>query len=648
MRLHWTGSGFEERRVLVESAPTDSATPEAQHPARFEDVSVPAPSSTHAGRELDSTKTGLQQKMGQTKEKRWQPIHLRAQSKDAKSPENNEAGTLDGHVCYDPIQGTWIRVQPTPSLSSKPGVPPDSQVVALPAAIAVDEPQQKLNRGNDALHRLASWFRSEPENRRVSVTPAPTELAAAESQPEAICQCASAMLSSTDGQDLSVPDLNAKALEEHASHPAAAVTAAQGMVTLGLRAGAVDERVSESTPSLPATPDTDAPSPQTSSVDQSTAQVGPSSSTAQAMAVPNAQVDEASKDAYLWVPSLKVAQDLMAATELVARVDRNHIVPVPCSAPNNYLGGSMWQSVTDAGEAVSKTASSAGEKAHALNAGDKSRWFVLNGVLGGAPAPVEPPVLEPVGDVPVLEVFSLAGGAGKTSLVATLGRALSARGERVLVLEATPFESLQYFFGECNCRPGVLRTFRPPSRSSDAPIRLAGIDPEALVQESTMQGSLASDIKRWAQGSSRVIVDVGTGSTAVVRGLSRMSPVFLVPLVPDVNSVVTANLIDKFFERQKDPSGRSPNAFYLLNQFDSSLPLHVDVREALQVRQGKRLLPFALQRTPAIGEALAEGMTIMDYVPDSMAAAEFTSLAKWLADVQAPAARSSHGRWSER
>jgi cellulose biosynthesis protein BcsQ len=38
-----------------------------------------------------------------------------------------------------------------------------------------------------------------------------------------------------------------------------------------------------------------------------------------------------------------------------------------------------------------------------------------------------------------MAVFSLAGGVGKTSLVATLGRALSARGERVLLVDTAAY-----------------------------------------------------------------------------------------------------------------------------------------------------------------------------------------------------------------
>lgn len=312
--------------------------------------------------------------------------------------------------------------------------------------------------------------------------------------------------------------------------------------------------------------------------------------------------------------------------------------------------GEMWKTtVSRPDAAVSEEPATSADAMQAVHGQDTSRWFVLKGVLGGATAAEKTPDLGPAAEIPVVEVFSLAGGVGKTSLAATLGRALSARGERVLLVEATPLASLQYFFGACDSRPGVVRTFRPPAASSDAPIRLASFDPEALVIESAVQGSLAADIQKWAQGASRVIVDVATGSTSTVRGLSRMSPVVLVPLVPDVQAVVTANSIDAFFQRNGVATGTNCDVYYLLNQFDPSLPLHLDVRKVLRERLGERMLPFTLPRTPAVSEALAEGMTIVDYAPDSPATEEFASLAKWLEDALAPADMNLRGmRWSER
>jgi cellulose biosynthesis protein BcsQ len=89
--------------------------------------------------------------------------------------------------------------------------------------------------------------------------------------------------------------------------------------------------------------------------------------------------------------------------------------------------------------------------------------------------------------------------------------------------------------------------------------------------------------------------------------------------------------------------------YYVLNQFDPSLPLHLDVREVLREQLGDRLLPFALRRAPAVSEALAEGMTVVDYAPNSTVAEDFGSLAGWVKSLAAPAATGYRGvRWSER
>jgi cellulose synthase operon protein YhjQ len=250
---------------------------------------------------------------------------------------------------------------------------------------------------------------------------------------------------------------------------------------------------------------------------------------------------------------------------------------------------------------------------------------------------------------PALAVFSLAGGVGKTSLVATLGRALSARGERVLLVDTAAFGLLPFFFGATDQRPGRLRTFSPPGVSSDAPIQMVTIDPEGLDSDASNQESLSSEIQKFSRGVSRVIVDLATASGATTRRIMRMSPMVLVPVIPDMNSVVSVSSIDAFFEHNSNPAGTPEYPYYVLNQFDASLPLHLDVREVLREQLGERLLPFALRRTPAMSEALAEGMTVMDYAPNSSLADDFSTLAGWVKSLSAPATMSYRGvRWSER
>jgi cellulose synthase operon protein YhjQ len=278
-----------------------------------------------------------------------------------------------------------------------------------------------------------------------------------------------------------------------------------------------------------------------------------------------------------------------------------------------------------------------------------SRWFALRGIFDGTPPMPEaapPPI---VSRAPAMAVFSLAGGVGKTSLVATLGRALSARGERVLLVDTAAFGLLPFFFGATDQRPGLLRTFSPPGVSSDAPIQMVTIDPDGLGNETPNQESLSGEISKFSRGVSRVIVDLATASGSTTRRIMRMAPLVLVPVIPDMNSVVSVSSIDAFFEHNSSSNGKPSLPFYVLNQFDGSLPLHLDVREVLREQLGERLLPFALRRTQAMSEALAEGMTVMDYAPNSSLADDFTTLASWVKNLSAPAITSYRGvRWSER
>ncbi len=278
-----------------------------------------------------------------------------------------------------------------------------------------------------------------------------------------------------------------------------------------------------------------------------------------------------------------------------------------------------------------------------------SRWFALKGVFEGAMAPAEAVAAPSVSRAPILAVFSLAGGVGKTSLVATLGRALSARGERVLLVDTAAYGLLPFFFGARDQRPGVLRTFSPPGASGDAPVQLITIDPEGLAPDSAGQDALAQEIARNARGAGRVLVDLATASGATTRRILKMAPTVLVPVVPDMSSVVSVGSIEAFFQKNSSAAGKPVSPYYVLNQFDPSLPLHLDVREVLREQLGDRLLPFALRRTPAVSEALAEGMTVVDYAPNSNVAEDFGSLAAWVKSLAAPAGASYRGvRWSER
>jgi cellulose synthase operon protein YhjQ len=288
-----------------------------------------------------------------------------------------------------------------------------------------------------------------------------------------------------------------------------------------------------------------------------------------------------------------------------------------------------------------------------------NRWYALKSVFDPQSAPAEPVPSQPPARVPMVAVFSLAGGVGKTSLVASLGRALSSRGERILLVDTAAYGLLPFFFGARDQRPGMLRTFNPPGVSADAPIQLVTLDPEGQSPERSAdpghtpnQDWLASEVGRYTRGANRVLIDLPTASGSTTRRVLRLAPVVLVPVLPDMNSVVSVGAIEAFFRNNgnlANAGGKQIMPYYVLNQFDYSLPLHLDVREILREQIGDRLLPFALRRSPAVSEALAEGMTVMDYAPNAVVAEDYANLAGWVRSLNAPATQTYRGvRWSER
>jgi cellulose synthase operon protein YhjQ len=280
-----------------------------------------------------------------------------------------------------------------------------------------------------------------------------------------------------------------------------------------------------------------------------------------------------------------------------------------------------------------------------------SRWYALKGVFEASEPIVDSHLEQRQREIytPVLAVFSLAGGVGKTSLVATLGRALSSLGEKVLLADTTSHGLLPYYFGATELKPGVVRTFSPPSGSTDAPIHLVSYDVDQRGGDKAAQDALADEMTNSATGVQRLLVDFNVGSGWLIRRFTRMPATVLVPVAPDMNSVISLQTIERYFHGAVDMDGKPLLPHYVLNQFDASLPLHLDVREVLRRQLGDRLLPYVIHRSPAVSEALAEGMTVVDYQPEGAISEDYMNIAKWLRTVALPATQAFRtSRWSER
>jgi cellulose synthase operon protein YhjQ len=277
-----------------------------------------------------------------------------------------------------------------------------------------------------------------------------------------------------------------------------------------------------------------------------------------------------------------------------------------------------------------------------------SRWFALKGVFEEPEEAQAETVRQKETRTPVLAVYSLAGGVGKTSLVATVGRCLSSMGEKVLLTDTTSHGLLPFYFGASELQHDTVRTFSPPSGSTDAPVFLVSHEMEKKGIDVAAEQLFVEEVLTNSQGMHRILLDLAAASSWVIGQMARMNLTVLVPVAPDMNSVISLGLVEKFFSGLLDSDARPLQPFYLLNQFDPSLPLHLDVREVLRRKLGDRLLPFVIRRAPAVSEALAEGMTVVDYAPDNPIAADYLNVATWLRSIAAPATAGFRNvRWTE-
>lgn len=272
-----------------------------------------------------------------------------------------------------------------------------------------------------------------------------------------------------------------------------------------------------------------------------------------------------------------------------------------------------------------------------------TRWYALHSVFAPAEAPKT--LLNPEAHPPIVAFFSLAGGAGKTCLVATLGRALAALGEHLLLTDTPTGGMLPFYFGSRESRPGAVRSFFPPGPTlgaeTDAPVQVLNLPPERYPGPDSDRDPWLADLLNGGRLANRILVDVATASQDVRGRLRRLRPAVLVPLLPDMSSVASLGPLEVLPE--------SGETLYLLNQFDAESPLHLDVRALLQQQLGDRLLPFVVRRSYTVSEALAEGMTVIDYAPDSPVAEDYRVLASWLRSFAAASEVGTRGvRWTER
>jgi len=240
----------------------------------------------------------------------------------------------------------------------------------------------------------------------------------------------------------------------------------------------------------------------------------------------------------------------------------------------------------------------------------------------------------------VVAVYSLAGGVGKSTLAANLAGALCSQSEETLLVDASNLSLLPFFFGAGEFKSGI-RTFIAPD-ADQPPVHV-------FCTEEGNAGWLATDVKPAMRASQRTIFDIGCMPEAELCEILGLCSLVLVPLLPDLNSVLTIRRIESAMASRRERGVAVPPVYYVFNEFDGTREIDQQAHEIARQQCGDRLLSQTICFGSETTEALAARMTATDLAPASDVAKDYRELAKWLRSV-APAKRLSAlaARWSER
>jgi chromosome partitioning protein len=204
----------------------------------------------------------------------------------------------------------------------------------------------------------------------------------------------------------------------------------------------------------------------------------------------------------------------------------------------------------------------------------------------------------------IIAVAGRKGGIGKSTIAGNLAAELSERGWRVVALDADPQHSLATWAAQGEgflshtiekVKHGDADALRAKVRSLDKTAEVIIIDTPPGMPETTYQAAMLADLMLLPCGA---------------------SPLDLFALKEALGLALRA----RAQRRSKRPRIR-----FVPSRVPGNTNLGRGLSESLE-KMGKKVLPPIGQRI-AIAEAVAAGLTMMEYAPQSRGRAEFSELA---------------------
>ena len=201
----------------------------------------------------------------------------------------------------------------------------------------------------------------------------------------------------------------------------------------------------------------------------------------------------------------------------------------------------------------------------------------------------------------VLAILNPKGGSGKSTLATNLARALQLGGRNVLVVDSDP--------------QGTARDWRQTAGDTVDLPAVFGVD----------RPTLEKDIPKVSGAFDVVVIDGAAKAAPMSVSAVKAADVVLIPVQPSAADLWAASdLVDILTARQSITDGRPHAAFVVSRQIPGSR-LASGIQEVLD-GYGLPVLAARTSQRVAYAEALAAGLSVVDYDPTGKAAQEILAI----------------------
>jgi chromosome partitioning protein len=203
----------------------------------------------------------------------------------------------------------------------------------------------------------------------------------------------------------------------------------------------------------------------------------------------------------------------------------------------------------------------------------------------------------------IVTVGNPKGGVGKSTIAVQLSLGLSARGQRVWLIDGD--------------RQGTsIGAITVRAESGRTPIAAAAYPDGATLRSQVMQQRHMHD---------HIVIDAGGRDSTALRAALAVSDVVLIPFLPRSFDVWALNDAAAILAEAR--AVNDIKAWAVLNAADPQGSDNEEAEEALRELTGIELLPARITRRKAIAHASGAGLHIDEYKPrDAAASAEIAAL----------------------